>query len=408
MARLAWDTLGAVLAGQRGPVHWRYRLHRSDLAGTVGDRIFDVTGGEVSMSNFRDHTWELALTRRELEEPELALFGDWVRVFVEVRTGELHEAPGTRYRSFPFGLFQIDPPNPEHDEASTTYAVTGRSPEIVVLDDYATDGYKAAKGTGVLEESRRILTSRGVPPERIDFPAHDVKLTADLWVDQHQDWSKCSRLRIVNTLLNAGGFYALYTDAEGYFKTKEIEDTASRKHDAEWTSEGPFRMVVGSIGEEYDLSSFANKVVVYAGEPGSAMIDAVAVNADPESPGSVLPPPAGIGRVVMREPVKLQNVVSQNEADKLARAQLKRDTAANHKIRMSVLPDPRRGPREDVYLDVRRPHYPDPDAYGPLEGEPGERVLQGRFTIVGWTFPLENPPQPMSVELTRAEKLVNV
>ena len=93
-----------------------------------------------------------------------------------------------------------------------------------------------------------------------------------------------------------------------------------------------------------------------------------------------MPPPAGVGRVVIGEPVELQNIVSAEEARKLAQAELKRRTAVSHKAQISVLPDPRRGPREDCRLNVRRPRRPDPDGFGYASGEPGKEIATGRWT----------------------------
>lgn len=411
MTRLSFDSTAALLAGQRGPIHFRYRLRESDVSGVAGRRAVDITGGEVSMSNFRDHTWELSFARGEMANEILTTLGDYVLLEVHVREAfewdERFFDAQTEWTVFPFGLYRIEQPSAAHDMAASSYSIVAKSPEIIVLDDYATNGFLASTTEYSLRKSADVLMAAGVPAERIDFPwASDKKFNTPMWFDPHQDFSRTSRLRIINAMLNAGGFYGLYTDAEGYFRTKEIEDTSTRDASARWTSEGPFRMVVGAISEEFDLDNFANKVVVYSGDPTKGpMIDAVAVNDDPDSPGSINPPPIGLGRTIMRDPIALQNVVSVTEAKRVAQAQLKRASAVNHRVTLSVLPDPRRGPREDVELDVRRQVYPDPDAYGPMEGEPGKTVLSGLYTVVGFTWSLANPPQPMSVEVHRREVL---
>jgi hypothetical protein len=407
VSRYTYDSLGALLSGQRGPIHLRYRLYESDIAGNIfapnvgwdggvfNDRearrtirpwVRDIDGGSasVSMSNFRDHTWEITLTRRELIGRILQNLGRYVRLFVEV-----FDPVGSEWLEFPFGLYQFDPPSASHERYGSSYALTGRSPEVLISEDSSSYGYSVGAGVNILARVRQILTSRGVPAAAINFPPSTKTLQTAMYFDPFQDASSIIWLRIVNALLNAGGFYAVYTDAEGRWTTKEIEALGRREPDAIYTSEGPHRMVVGTIDEEYDWEAFSNKVTVYSGDPNQGTpVFGVAVNRDPNSPGSV----QNYGRVVEKEPVQLQNIVSQAEANRLAAAELRRRTAAFHRSSFSTLPDPRRGPKEAVRADVRRAD--------------GKVVFGGMWSVVNFTLPLSSPPGVMGFEVHRSESLV--
>lgn len=340
-------------------------------------------GGTASMSNFRDHTWELTLTRRELIGDILSNLGEYVRLFVEV-----FDPLEGEWLEFPFGLYKLDPYTAAHERWSSVHTLTGRSPEVLISEDSASYGYRADAGAGILATVRGILEERGVPPAAINFPGADKQLVTPMYFDVFQDASSVIWLRIVNALLNAGGFYAIYTDASGRFTTKEIEALGAREPDVIYASEGPYRMMVGTITEEYDWDAFANKVIVYSGDPNQTIpVVGVAVNRDPNSPGSV----QNYGRVVEKEPVQLQNIVSQDEANQLAAAELKRRTAAYRRAAFSTLPDPRRGPREDARAEVRRAD--------------GKTVFTGMWTIVNLTWSLGSPPEPMSFEAHRRERL---
>lgn len=322
MSRLTNDQLGALLAGQRGAVHYRYRLYESSIVGETGAFIKDIDsgGGQVSMSNFRDHTFELNLSRKELTGSVLERLGDYVKLIVEVRDPITYA-----WMEFPMGLFKLDPYTSSHEAWGSTYALTGRSPEVLLVDDYAVHGLAIQAGAEILRWCRQILLVRGVPSHMINFPGRDKVLGTPMFFDPFQDSSSCAYLRIINALLNAGGYFALFTDNEGRFTTREIEALGAVEPDAIYTSGGDlggaYRMVVGTIEEEYDLESFANRVVVHSGDPNQSVpVVGVAANNDPNSPGSR----QNVGRWIQGEPVQLQNIVSQAEANQLAAAELKR------------------------------------------------------------------------------------
>ena len=372
----------ALLSGARGTLDTRYRLYRSSIAGEKGDEIRGVSldGAQVTLSNFRDNTWELSLT---VERPDvIPKMGDWVRVYAEVRDG-------ASWITYPLSLYKLDPAGATHNPLYSTYEVSGRSPEVVLSENAAYLGYTVAAGAGVLATVRTIMQGRGIPNDRIVLPTVDVTLPAAMSFSPLQDFSSTYYLRIVNSILNAGGFRALFADAEGRLTTESFADNESGEADVTYASDSRgVKMISGDIGEERDYESFANRVVVYAADSDTTVpVIGVAENRDPDSDGSI----GNLGRVVQGDPLQVQVVVSQQVANMLARAQLRRVSAYERKLNLSTFPDPRRDAREVYRLYVSR--------------EDGVSVAAGLWDVIGWSLPLQ-VGAPMTHELSRRVSLL--
>ncbi len=373
----------AILEGRTGGAEFRYRLYRSNVSGQKLEELPGVEGASVTLSNYRDHTWELSLPMRATTR--LDVFRDYVKLVIELRDGE-------GWLRYPFGLYYFDAPKGRDDRLTTGWSLVGRSPEATLLTDSAHQTYTVLAGTGVLARVRQILLDRGVPADRIAFPTTDKALTSPATFDPLQDAEGSKWLRICNALLAAGGFYALYADNEGRLTTKEIEDLPDKEAGVAYgTEEGTERLIGDSSGDawvdfEYDDERFANRVVVYSSDPNqSPTITAVAelhayqpaspppgviVLVDPDSRVSV----EALGRVVQKEPVVLQNLISQAEANRLALANLRLASSMDLKLAFPTVPDPRRVPRETYALDVRRD---------------GERLYGETWPVTGFTLPLD-------------------
>ncbi len=363
----AAESTAALLRGLRGRPEFRYRIYRSNLAGETFEELTNVEGSIVSLSNFRDHTWELKVPMKR--SSKLDVFKDYVKLVVEARDGSTNT-----WTSFPMGLYFFSSPAGTLRPTYSDWKLVGRSPEHLLLLSSAYQGYSVAAGTGVLAAVRQILIDRGVPSSMIDFPPADVTLPNAMFFDPITDPEGARWLRISNSLLSAGGFYALYTDSSGRFKTHKIEDFARKaanvSYDKSW--------VVGIEGgppeveEVYDDERFANRVVVYSGNPSiSPPWVGVAENHDPESPGSI----ENLGRVVQKEPIVLQSITSQAAADAVARAELAKASARARKLTVRTLPDPRRGPREVYQIDLST------SAEGVL--------VDGTWAVEGFELPLD-------------------
>ena len=377
------ETIRAILAGHRGEVEFDYQLWQSNVSGDERYLIESVESASVNLSNFRDHTWELGVNL--LEDKNIDPFLDYVKLVVRIRSSL------DNWIDFPMGLYRFDAPKGSDNQFFTSWDLTGRSIEAILLDNMAATGYKVASGTGVLAATRTILAAQGIPNGRINFPSADVTLTTDMIFSPFQDADSCYWLRICNSLLAAGGFYALWTDGEGYFTTREIEEGNEREVAIKYLGNGAEdadgeELITGDIGWEYD-PEFWNKVVVYSDAEANPPIVAVAQlhNLNVSAPNaytyivvdeeSEFAYEALGNRFLTRPPESYQNIRSTSEARRLAKSLLKRSATKRLTLTVPTMPDPRRGPREDYSITARR--------------SDGDEIHSGRHRVTGWTLPLD-------------------
>lgn len=353
-----------------GSYRLEHRLYRSNLAGEELEEIRTMRGGSVTMSNFRDHAWELFVPLEGREKD--GLFGEkievWVKAMVEVADPDGPED----WQRFPLGLYLARCEKGKRGRTHSEWELRGSSPEVLLEEDDFPLGYLADAGTNVLEEARRIILGMGVSPERIVFPpaAEDVALTTPYRADAIQNASSTKKIRVVNGLLNAGGFFAVYADAEGRYRTKKIEDRPDRAPDVRYDR----RHLAGPVDTERQIDErHGNRIVVQVTDPNDQFI-VFAENHDPESPMSR----EQLGRFVTPDPVVLQNATSREEAERLARELVRRAAALGEKLSFPALADPRRGPKETYELD--------------WVNDQGEVVASGPYYPVGYTAPRELGP----------------
>lgn len=389
------EIIRAILAGNRGEVIFDYQYWQSNISGKKLYKIDAVESATVNLSNYRDYTWELGINL--LEDATIDPFLDYVKVIVRIRTSE------DAWIEFPFGLYRLSEPRGSDNPFFTSWDLTGKSLEIILLDNMAAAGYKVASGTGVLSAVRTILVAQGIPASRINFPSADVNLTEDMVFSPFQDQESCYWLRICNALLAAGGFYAIHTDAEGYFTTKDIEEGAERETAITYLAnaiegdEGE-ELVTEEIGWEYE-EEFYNKVVVYSADTEQdPPIVAVAElhNQSVSAPNAwtyivvdeenAFAYEALGNRFFTRPPEAYQGIRTDTEARKLAKALLRRTATRHVKLTIPTMPDPRRGPREDYILKARRSN--------------GDVLYNSKYRVVGWTLPLD-AQSAMSHEVNR-------
>lgn len=383
-----------ILEGRYGNPVLRYRLFRSDNAGEELEEITDHSDASVSMSNYRDHRYELSfgvqgvVDLREVLDP----FRDYVKA-----DARLWDPLGQEWKDYPLGLYRLWGPEAEHNREGTTWTLTGRSPETNLIRESAHLGHAVGPGTGVLAEATAILRARGVPGHMISFPppGEDRELGTGMYFDPRANPDQTPWLRVINRLFAAGGFHALYTDAGGRFTTRRLTDRADREPQVLYSSRrgssGALRgelLVVEDLRDSFDDDRFANRVIVMSEDVNtSPPIYVIAENNDPNSPASI----PSIG-VFQKDPITLQNVASRDVAEDHAREALARSSGFNHQLAFSTVPEPRRGPWEVYELDILNDH--------------GAVVAEGNWFVTGWTLPLsggESPGEAMTHEVSTVE-----
>lgn len=352
------ETAAAILAGYHGVVDFDYQLWQSDIFGSELALIETVETATVTLSNDRDNTWELGVNLNATSD--IDPFLDIVKLVIRIRSS-LDD-----WISYPFGLYRFASPKGTDNVFYTSWDLIGESLEVLLLDNQASTGYKINAGVGALSAARAILASQGIPTARINFPSTDNAISKNIVISPQQNSADAYYLRIVNKVLAAGGFYALYTDAEGFFTTKELggQQPPAVRYTANGDNEGE-ELISGDIEWEY-TREFFNKVTVFESDGStdappvwhtaelhnkrvSAPNVHTTVVVDADSPFAI----EEVG-VHAAEPKSYQHIKSDVEAQLLAIALLNRIASRHQVIQFPTMPDPRRGPREKYRVIARR------------------------------------------------------
>ena len=373
--------LAPVIQNLRGPLRPRTRLYASDINGRklgVLDRVRDAA---VDMSNFRDAAWQLSLTMDR--DRDFNPLEDWVKAEVEVRLrGE--------WVQYPFGLYKFRTKGGRHLRERSVWELEGYSAELLVLDDVARSVFTVAATDNILATVRAILLDRGVPPAKIRLPMDKDKAIGRAQIfDPFADSSKAAWLRICNSLLNSGGFTALYTDAESNFFAEPVTEITTEEPAVRYgpdVAAGEEPIVLDEVEDDFDDERFANAMIVSSEDPSQdPPITAVAENNDPDSAGSF----QRLGRWVVKE-IKLRTIPDQATADRVARAQLQAASGYYRTLGWRTPPDPERGPREYFGFYIPRKET------APVVGE---------FRGTGFQMGLTPHPQEMSFEASKIERV---
>lgn len=376
--------LGAYLSGRSGSIEPRVALWVSNNRGEEIKEIVLADSAGVDLNNFRDHTWELKASMRATDEYDPLT--DYLKPTVD-----LWNPNAQRYERYPMGLYQAFDPNEEILESSRRWTIQGRSPENLLAEDMSPGSYAVAKGSGILGQVRGILSvGFGVPPEMVDFPPPTMEQTLpeDMIFDIVQDTEGCYWLNIVNSLLAAGAFRPLQTDALGRFLTRKFDAPGERPADILY-GEGGEEIV--SAERPLDLTrsaeEFANKIIALSNDNAMAPIAAVAVNNNPNSRFSV---PSLNGRTITKT-LQLQQLVSPEAAQLIADVELARRSGVFEKLAFETPIDPRRGPHE-----IAEFNYVNPD---------GSDLMVGRFAWETWSVDLAPLVGMMSHAVSRISEI---
>jgi hypothetical protein len=363
----------AILEGRRGTIVFERSLYRSGVSGERFEELAVERGASVSLSNYRDHTWEISLPLKDLAG--LDLYGDFVLLVIRLKDADAEDGSG--WLEYPFGLYHLAFPKGEDSRMRRTYALTGKSLESLLLNYQYSSGYLVETGTGVLEAARGVLIDRGIPVERINFPpaSEDEELASAYFADPRQGAEGIKPLRIVNGLMAAGGFFAVWTDASGRFTTRKVDERLERESAVTYgTTLDADRLVLGTQPFEFDGSSFANRIVVYNDDPDAVLVGGTpapqivgkaelrsVMPAVPEPDTTyVIDPDSEVsvdrysGGEVQPDPVGLKNIANGAAAQKAAKARLMRAISMEEKRSLVTRFDPRRGPRESYRLKLYR------------------------------------------------------
>ena len=388
-----WDSEAATLSQRRGSVETRFVLYESDIRAKKLRLLQGAEEVSVEMSNFREHAYELTL---KVVDPDkfdpltgYALVELWTRV----------AGSDENYAVYPMGHYRFMDRSGGYT-STERWDMVGRSLEDLLRKDFMEDGYYAPKGTGALAHARNLIAEVGIPYNLIDFPTQDKNLATDFYFDPFIDAAGCWRLSVVNTLLNAGGFYSLFASADSRLRSKKLEGFQQNKPDVFYTSHfgdgvkipqgvlvGEDMITTGEVGDVYNSDQFANSVTVLSQDSEETTpLKVTVVNDDPESPLST----TNLRRTVAAEPITVQGVTSLAELTLIAEQALANMSGLYRTVTIETLVDPRRLEKEMYVLKVMLPKQSNERVKVPVEG---------RFQPTGWTI----TDRKMVHELSRIE-----
>ena len=332
-----------MLNGTLGQIEFRYRMFKSDNMATPIRELEKVENASFSLDNFRDHTWELSLPLDYVDYFDI--WGDWVKLEVDMEAGGY-----TITR--PFGQLLLHGARRGGCTAAPLLGTNG--PEC----GGASDGINSpcwllgASRHGVPSNVRSILLAQDVPASMILFPPSRAgrMLGTTLFFDPFQSSTDTRWLRICNLILAAGGFVALFADNQGRLNTRKVNPSNSIEPTITYGTNGTSdHMIVSEkIPWKIDDENFANRVVVYSGDPAEAASYGVAENHDPNSRVSY----ERLGYWKQADPIELPALVSPAEAQMVALQALRAASGVNITRTFETNFDTRIKPRQAYGLEV--------------------------------------------------------
>lgn len=203
---------------------------------------------------------------------------DWNSVRVQPWYTLTDAATGAEH-SWPLGVFLPATPKAQHTDTGTTVEVELYDKLLVLDQDKVTGTYTVDKGAVVTTAVRSLILSAG--EEKIALTASAERLSVPMVWE-----AGTPKLRIVNDLLDAINYFALWVDGWGVFRADPY--LAPRSRAVRWEHiDNDESIYDPSFTHEADGFNVPNMVVAVASTNGDdEALVATARNEDPTSPWS--------------------------------------------------------------------------------------------------------------------------
>lgn len=223
----------------------------------VADISADLAGGEVARSCYATihGTCDLQLSA------ELAWGVDLVRPYMTL-------SDGTVEARWNLGVYCLTTPDRNVGESPMTWVVQGYD-RLMLLSRQVGADYAVASGTTYRQALLDVFASAGLTGVLIDGAAADDTLpAAKSWplvaadqADPDQTDTPVTWLRIVNDLLRAINFRAVWCDANGLFRCEAYQEPAVRAPEFSFDTAGHSTIVAEDRTESQDVWSTPNRWV---------------------------------------------------------------------------------------------------------------------------------------------------
>jgi hypothetical protein len=174
------------------------------------------------------------------------------------------------------GVFVPTAPTEHWDEGGGKQDIELLDRTSIISQDYVSSTYTVKKGTNVISAVRKVIASTGEPVGAIT--------TSSETVPSDMAWGAgTNKLTIVNELLDAAGYFALWADHNGQFRTEPYQSPNTRPIVYELLDNSK-SIYIPTLTIDQDYYDIPNRVVMTA--QGSGQKEAwtsVATNKNPDS-----------------------------------------------------------------------------------------------------------------------------
>lgn len=268
--------------------HWRthraesYEVHILDYNDIYQGQLDGVKSGSIDANAFRSviSGGSLELTSVP-DSPDWTLDTvDWLsarlQVIYKMQPQGLIDAP---VYSFSLGVFLPARYQDIRKDGTRNGSVTLLDKLTILDQDKVESVYSAAAGSNLIIKVEDIIASTGELRMSIQ-PSSATARTASVWP------AGTSKLTIINALLEAAGYSALWVDHQGIFRANPYIAPADRPIMWDFAG-GPDSTTADEYGEDFDAHAIPNRFLcVSGGTDDTDALVGVAENTDPESPYS--------------------------------------------------------------------------------------------------------------------------
>lgn len=181
--------------------------------------------------------------------------------------------------SWPVGTYLLSSPSENHSQLGVTFEVGLLTKMNVIQEDTVEDRFSVPAGVAVIPAVVALIQSTG--ETRIAATDTGVITTGGLTWEAGEP-----KLRIINDLLQAAGYWSLWCDGSGLFRVEPYVNPELRPVSFAF-EHGEKSLHLPDWGREQDHTSVPNRfVAVGQGDEETAPLVGVALNEDPNSPYS--------------------------------------------------------------------------------------------------------------------------
>lgn len=261
----------AALHSSKREIHFRYDLLTS---GNVFKRaLTEVEAASIAVNTFAEIRRTARFSLQDLGT--INFLTERIKPYCCVLMG----AGG--YSEFPLGVFLLSTPPKKADSAGNiTREVEAYDLLQVLVDDKVATRYTVAAATNYITAVGTVLTGAGITDQALTATAKTLLVA--------RDWPPgTKKLRIINDLLDAINYRALYFDEDGKAVAQPYLSPSTRASEYTYVDDDE-SVTFPQVVESLDLFGVPNKWLLSVSEPDRATLNSTVTNANATSPTSTV------------------------------------------------------------------------------------------------------------------------